>query len=118
MFERLVGRRVGERVEANGQGLGFLVRNEIDLGAVDGAQQTASIIMAAHRLAYDLCHGRLGSIGDHLMVSTRCLLCVLRRSKRASAGRSLYAMCRCAALRWALSSSTSFFSRVMTSCRS
>ena len=65
MFERFVQRRVGERVEANGQGLGFLIGNEIDLGAVDGAQQTARIIMAAHRLAYDLRHGRLGSIGDH-----------------------------------------------------
>jgi hypothetical protein len=65
MFERLVGRCVGERVEANGQAVGFLIRNEIDLGTVDGAQQTASIIMAAHRLAYDLRHGRLGSIGEH-----------------------------------------------------
>ena len=65
MFERLVGRRVGERVEANGQGLGFLIGNEIDLAAVGGAQQTTSIIVAAHRLAYDLRHGRLGSIGDH-----------------------------------------------------
>jgi hypothetical protein len=45
---------LGQRVEANGQGLGFLVRSEIDLGAVDDAQQTASIIMAAHRLGYDL----------------------------------------------------------------
>jgi hypothetical protein len=52
-------------VEANGQGLGFLIGNEIDLGALDGAQQTASIIMTAHRLANDLRHGRLGSIGDH-----------------------------------------------------
>jgi hypothetical protein len=42
-----------------------LVGNEIDLSAVDSAQQTASIIMAAHRLAYDLRHCRLGSIGDH-----------------------------------------------------
>jgi len=65
MFERLVRRRVGERMEPDGQGFGFLIGNEIDLGAVDGAQQTASIIMAAHRLAYDLRHGRLGSIGDH-----------------------------------------------------
>jgi hypothetical protein len=55
----------GKRVEARGQGLGFFIGNEIDLGAVDGAQQTASIIMAAHRLAYDLRHGPLGSIGDH-----------------------------------------------------
>jgi hypothetical protein len=65
MFERFVGQRVGERVKANDQGLGFLVGNEIDLSAVDSAQQTASIITAARRLAYDLRHGRLGSISDH-----------------------------------------------------
>jgi hypothetical protein len=53
VFERLVGRRVGERLEPNGQGLGFLIGNEIDLGAVDSPQETASIIVAAHRLAYE-----------------------------------------------------------------
>src|ERR1700741_441521 len=65
MSERLVGGCVGEGMEANGQGLGLLIGNEIDLSAVDGAQQTARVVMSAHLLADDLRHCCLCAIGDH-----------------------------------------------------
>ena len=39
MADRLVGGVVGERVKADGEGFGLWVGEDIDLGAVDGAQQ-------------------------------------------------------------------------------
>jgi hypothetical protein len=93
------------------RGLGFFIGDEIEVGAEDRVQQIASVIMSAHPLA--------PSPSRHDRRSFWwCLLCVLRRSKRASAGRYLYATCRCVALLLALSSSISLFSRVISSCRS
>jgi hypothetical protein len=57
---------------------------------VSKSASSASIIMAAHRLAYDLHDGWLGSIGDHLM----CLPCLLSSGDR-SATRHAGSVCKC-----------------------
>jgi hypothetical protein len=52
-------------MEANGEGLGLLVRHEIGLGLLDRAQQTSRIVMAHYRS-----HERSGQTAK--ICSTRC----------------------------------------------
>src|SRR5208283_3181222 len=65
MPKRMVGGSVGERVEADGEGFGWQIRQEIDLGVVDSAQQAAGIVTARHLLTDNLHHGSLGPVCDH-----------------------------------------------------
>jgi len=66
MSEGIVGGLVGKRVEADGECRGLRIGQDIDLGAVDGTQQAAGIVMTCHLLADNLHHGCLSAVGDHL----------------------------------------------------
>ena len=60
------------------------IGQDIDLGAVDGTQQAAGIVMTRHLLADNLHHGCLSAVGDHLdgveeMLALRALAVETRR---------------------------------------
>jgi hypothetical protein len=66
MPDRSVGRRIGKREKTDGERFGLRIRVDINLGAVDGAQQASGIVVTRHLLTDDLHHGCFSPIGDHL----------------------------------------------------
>jgi hypothetical protein len=54
-------RAAGKRVEADGECLGLRIAQDFDLGAIDGTQQAAGIVMTRHLVADNLNHGCLGA---------------------------------------------------------
>ena len=66
LFDGVIVSRLGEMVEADGQGVGGQVRGKIGLGIEDLTQQRAGIVGAGDMLAKQRCHAGFGAIGDHL----------------------------------------------------